>query len=212
MIYLIGGAPRVGKSIVAELVAKDRKVKVVSTDDLCARTMESMTAEDIRIKFPYPSFSGDASENKLSPKELVDLQITSAQSLEPVIDRLIAEGAKSRGSLVIEGVHLMPDHVRDLMTEHGSSAIRSVFLGSCDVARVVKGIQSNTSPKNWLKESDPEVIQQVANFVVAFSQRIQKEAERRQLSYQERTDDFEGDMRRICGQLLSDTEVRTLRR
>ena len=212
MIYLIGGAPRVGKSVVAQMIAKDRKVKVISTDVMCEAAKKTLTDDWKKVKFPYPSFSGTAAENTLSPKQRVDAQITSAQSIEPLIDELIVEGLKQRGSLVIEGVHLMPDHVRDLMAEHGSSSFRSVFIGLCDAARVVAGIQSNTNPDNWLKESNLEVVQQVANYVVAFSQRIEKEAEKRQLAYVERTNDFEGDMQRIFTQMLSETEVKTLRR
>ena len=197
MVYLIGGAPRVGKSLASNAIAEALHVAPLSTDDVCDRVTAGMPEEERASKFPLPSFSGDPAENTLSPEEWVKLQVIGARSLQPEIDRLVAEALSKQESLVLEGVHLLPDHVQELLDQHGADHIRSLFVGSEDAAHIVDGIQKNTNPNNWLKESDPAVIRQVAECVAAFSAWIRKETESRALTYMERTDDFEGDLKRF---------------
>ena len=197
MIYLIGGAPRVGKSLASNAIAEALHVVPISTDDVCGQFTDGMSEEERASRFPLPNFSGDPTENTLSPEDRVKLQVVSARSLEPEIDRIIADALSKQETLVLEGVHLLPDHVQALLEQHGADSIRPVFVGSEDAARIVDGIQKNTNPNNWLRESDPAVIRQVAEFAAAFSAWIRGEAESRSLTYVERTDDFEGDMKRF---------------
>lgn len=184
MIYLIGGAPRVGKSILAKKLALLTKSTCISTDKIC---------EHRAANFPLPGFSGDPSENILKPKERVNLQLVSARSLEPDIDRLIANAIHTQKSLIIEGIHILPDHAETLMKKYGSKKICSVFIGSNNINRVIEGIKNNTNPDNWLKKSNARVIRQVAEFAVAFSSYIKQDAKRHSCLYRERTDDFEAD-------------------
>ncbi|MFA4954424.1 MAG: hypothetical protein WC641_03880 [Patescibacteria group bacterium] len=207
MIYLIGGAPRVGKSIVAKKIAEGSHATFVATDDICGKAAEGLTEEERRAKFPLPGFSDTASENTLAPENRVELQIITSKSLEPELDRVISEAIVKNESLVIEGVHLLPEHVRRLMAEHGAKKFMVLFVGSNDVDRVVTGIMKNTNPHNWTRNSDPEVIRQIAEFVAAFSTHIQKEAAQNLLPYQERTEDFEADMKRFYELLLGGDEI-----
>ena len=183
MIYLIGGAPRVGKSIAAKRIAEIKHANFISTDDLCSRIIETLSDTERRERFPLPSFSGTASENVLTPQERVDFQWISARSLEPEIDKIVKDTISSGKSTVIEGVHLLPDHVRALIESNGLQNIQSLFVGLKDVNRVVDGIMKNSSADNWMKESSPAVIRQVAEFVAASSVRLQEEAVQNHLSY-----------------------------
>ncbi len=208
MIYFIGGAPRVGKSIFGKKIAEAAQVSFVSTDDLCEKVSSALPEEERKSKFPMPSFSGDASENVLLPDELVRRLVISAQSVEPEIDALISVGIANNQSFVIEGVHLLPEHVSVLQERYGSEKIRSMFIGLGDVDEVVQGIVKNVSPDNWMRNSNPDVIRQVAEFVAAFSRYIKEESKKYHLPYKERTEDFEGDMNRLGEQLLSDSEIK----
>lgn len=64
MIYLIGGSPRVGKSIIASKLSKSIGAKLVSTDDLKVP----------QHNLPGICFSGDPKENVMTPKERVNLK------------------------------------------------------------------------------------------------------------------------------------------
>lgn len=206
MIYLIAGAPRVGKSVVASWLAKRLGIPYVGTDDLCDRVSTSLSEEEKASKFPLPPFSGDPIENIATPDERVAFQIVSAKSLEPEIDRLISKSIEEKASLVIEGIHLLPEYVSGLLAKYGSENIRALFIGSQDIDLVADGIVKNTHPNNWMKDSDPQVIRQVAEFVVAFSGYVKKEGEGLGLTYRERTENFEKDIEDACGALCARSE------
>lgn len=199
MIYLIGGAPRVGKSIIAKRLAEKLSIRFVSTDELCERYSQAIPEAEREEKFPFPGFSGDSAENKSAPEELVGFQLTEAKSLEPEIRRIISRALSKDEALVIEGVQMLPDFVQSIAGETGPERIRVIFVGSKDAERVTEGITKNSSPDNWMKNSDPAVISQVARFVAAFSVWLDKECQKFGLPYVERTDDFEEDVQRIVG-------------
>lgn len=194
MIYLIGGAPRVGKSLMAKKRAEETKSHFISTDDVCGEFVSGLSEEQRKQQFLMPNFSGEASHNTMQPAERVDLQIVSAKSLEPELDRIISEAIQKQETIVLEGIHLLPSHVRGLKEKYGTENIFTIFVGSSDLDLVVDGIYKNTNPHNWLKDSDEAVIQQVGEFVVEFSNRIKKEAEENSVPYIERTKDFEADV------------------
>jgi len=206
MIYLIGGSPRVGKSIIAKSVAKKQKTEIISTDDVCEDYFKHLSDEEKKAKFPLPSFSGNASENTLKPEEWVDLQIISAKSLETELSRIISEAIAEDKTVVIEGVHLLPEYVSSILAKYGSDKIRALCIGLTDVDQAVEGIMRNTNPDNWMRESNSDVVRQVAESIVAFSVRIQEDAMRNHLPYKERTEDFEGDVISISEYLLKDAD------
>lgn len=199
MICLIGGAPRVGKSIMAKKLALMTKAACVSTDEICETVMAKLIAEERHAKFPLPSFSGNPVKNKTTPQERVNLQVISARSLEPELDRIISDAIHSQKPLVIEGIHILPNHAEMLVQKYGSKKICAVFVESYDIHRIIDGIQKNTDPKNWLKGSNATVIRQVAEFIAAFTEYLQTEAKHHFCLYRERTDDFEADIKFVQG-------------
>lgn len=197
MIYLIGGAPRVGKSFIANSLAQQVKARIVATDDLCSRVLSATPEEERASKFPWPVFSGIASENTHTPEERVRLQIIEARSSEAEIDRVVTEAIHDPQFLVVEGVHLLPDHVRKLQEKFGRDRVHAIFVGSQDIERVLDGMAKNTNPHDWMKEANAEVQRQVAEFVVAYSGWIKAEASKNGLRYIERTEDFTHDIEEV---------------
>ncbi len=200
MIYLISGAPRVGKSILAAQLAEQLGIPHIDTDLVCDAYRDTLSDSDRATQFPFPNFSGDAKENHHSAAQLVTLQITSATSLEPELYRLIRDQIARHTSVVIEGIHLLPTFIHSLRQEYFDS-FRTICIGSQDIDVVLHGLEDDQRPDNWMRESDADVKRQVAAFVIAFSERIHEEAVRLQLPYQERTPNFENDLLRFL-QLL----------
>lgn len=206
MIYLIGGAPRVGKSIAAKKLAKKLKARLVSTDELCEHYSQTISEAERKEKFPFPGFSGNPAENKSAPEELVNFQLVEARSLEQEIHLMVSAASSNNETLVIEGVHLLPESIRNLVNESGVEIISAVFVGSKDAERVAEGIAKNSSPNNWMRNSNPAVIMQVAGFAAAFSVWIERECRKFGLPYVERTDDFEADIDRAVDYLTQDKD------
>ncbi|MBU2613360.1 hypothetical protein KJ925_02810 [Patescibacteria group bacterium] len=172
------------------------------TDDICESVEKKLPEDERQSKFPFPSFSGTASENVHTSDELVDFQYATAKALRPELDRIVEETLSNGESAVIEGVHLLPEQVRELSDRHPKN-IRAVFVGSEDIGRIIDGIMRNTSPDNWTRDSDSEVVRQIAEFASIYSGLIRKEAEANDLPYIERTDNFEKDMKSIVEAMTS---------
>ncbi len=124
------------------------------------------------------------------------------------MDRILSEAVTHDASLVMEGIHLLPEYVHGLLTKYGSANVHALFIGLVDVDRVTEGIMQNSSPDNWTRNSDPDVIKQIAEFVAAFSMHIQHETTRYGLPYRERTQDFEEDMKHFHERLLDNSEIK----
>lgn len=201
MIYLIGGAPCVGKSLLAKRIAKQEGIEVLSTDHACDAFIETLSSEERSVCFPLGGFSGDPAKNVLTPQRHAALQVTSSLSLEPEIGRHIAESVAAGRPLIVEGVHLLPEVIDRLRRKYAATPVRALVVWSQDVERVVRGIAANTSPENWLGGSDPVVIRQVAESVAAFSAYAAAEAEKYGIWSFERTDRFAEDMSMMEGLL-----------
>lgn len=194
MLYFIGGSPRVGKSILAKKIAELKNATVLSTDQLCDRVTKDLSPEEKKQRFPFPGFSGDASKNTYSPEEYTRLQFVSMNSLQPAIENAIAQAAFKKEPTIIEGIHLMPNHIRMLVDTYGSDNCSVVFIGSIHVEQLIEGIMQDTRPSNWMKESPLQVIRQFAQFACVFSSVIREEALRNNFTYLERSEDFDQDI------------------
>lgn len=180
MIYLIGGAPRVGKSIVGKHLSLKTGFQLISTDEIEIPPDQSI----------LPGFSGNPSENILSPEERVKLLVAEAEFLQNTIKEIVKKTTEDHKDVIIEGVHVLPKHV----SKYGLENIKVIFLGSRDTELILRGISQNDSPNNWLKNCNEVVRHQVAEFVRAFSAYIFNETEKSRVVYKERSDDFDSDV------------------
>lgn len=208
MIYLIGGAMRVGKSILAKAIAEKTQAELIATDDVCRAAIKKLSPEEKDKQYPLRSFKSDPAKNTVTPEDNVERQIVTAQSLIPELDRIISEAISQKRTLVIEGVFILPHYVHSLIEKYGPQNVHAVFVGSKHIEHIINGIKKNTSPNNWMKESNPEVIRQVAALTVAFSQRIQEDADEYHLEYVERTENFEKDKEQLQTMLMDDKEMK----
>lgn len=197
MIYLIGGAPRAGKSIVSKRLVETTGAIPISTDSLRKQVVKSLSPEAASASFPYVGFSAKAAENNITPESRIALMLTDARSLASAIEDVVAEAMKKNQNMVIEGVHLLPAHVHALAEKYGSEKVRAAFLGSTDAELMVAAMEKFADPDAWLAGSPREVQRQVAEFVVACSDYTREEAMMVGLPYLERTGDFYGDVERM---------------
>jgi hypothetical protein len=65
MIYLIGGAPRIGKSLIANALGNMKQAMVLSTDELDEQYVATLSEDERVRKFPMPNFSGTPSHNTI---------------------------------------------------------------------------------------------------------------------------------------------------
>jgi hypothetical protein len=109
VIYLIGGAPRAGKSILGQQVAATLKIGWISTDLLL--TLLGMTkVEGIKTEWNATSEAITA----------------SAEWFFPYLDRFVWGAASLAENYLIEGVDFLPAQVKQLSAQY---QLRALFLG-----------------------------------------------------------------------------------
>jgi hypothetical protein len=109
MIYLIGGAPRVGKSILGQRIAARLRIGWISTD---------LLVEMLRVN--------NSAEQKVEWNADPAAITAVADSFMPYLERFIWGVNSMSESYIIEGVSFLPSHVAQLSEKYPVSAI---FLG-----------------------------------------------------------------------------------
>ena len=201
MFFFIGGAPRIGKSLIAKKFADAEQATLISTDEVDERYVKTLSKLDRERLFPMPNFSGTPSHNALEPMERVRMQMVTASSLELELKRVVLETVQISHQAVVEGIHITPSLVDKIKEQYPDQMVKAIFIGSQNQKLIIDGVKKNTNPHNWLKDSPEEIIRQVAQFVVSFSSFIQQEARTHLMDYFERTDDFERDKKQIFDML-----------
>jgi hypothetical protein len=109
MIYLIGGAPRVGKSILGQAIAAKRNVGWISTD---------LLVDLLRLK----NEDGVKTSWNAAPEAIA----ADAEWFFPYLERFVWGVSSQAESYLIEGVGFLPAQVAQLAATY---PIRAVFIG-----------------------------------------------------------------------------------
>lgn len=168
MIYLVGGAPRAGKSIFAQKIAAKLKIGWVSTD---------LLLELLRVS----NVAGVKAEWDAEPAAIT----AAAEWFFPYLERF-AWGVNSLSEgYVIEGVDFLPAQAAQLAAQF---QVHAVFLG-CSQMTLERFEQFPGHSRGYASLPD-EFKQQIVQDVPLWSAFIQQEAQRLGLPYVDMSDDF----------------------
>jgi hypothetical protein len=168
VIYLIGGAPRVGKSILGLQVSAKLQVGWISTD---------LLLELLRLK----NDEGVKTEWNASPEAI----IADAQWFFPYFERFIWGVNSLAENYVIEGVDFLPAQVVQLSAAY---QIRCVFLGCSQMTlETFDRFPGRSRGYGGLPE---EMRRQIVRDVPLWSELIRQEAERFGYPYLDMIGDF----------------------
>ena len=180
MIKLIGGAPRVGKTLLAERVAQDSRASWISTDVLTTV-----------IRVGVPDLTRIDWGN-------VDTITAHTERFFPYLERFIWGVTSLRAPYVIEGVDFLPAQAAQLAQRFG---VRSVFLGDSEMTAA--RLQANLGRQPWLAGASPERFQEMADHVVAHTTLVKRECARLGLRFVDMAGDFEQRLREAAALLAS---------
>lgn len=168
MIYLIGGAPRAGKSILCQRVSAKLKVGWISTD---------LLVELLRVKRE----EGVKTEWNAAPEAIIE----DAQWFYPYLERFIWGVSSLAENYVIEGVGFLPAQVLQLSAQY---QIHSVFLGCSQMTlETFDQFPGRSRGYSGLPE---EMRRQIVRDVPLWSVFIRQETERFSLPYFDMSGDF----------------------
>lgn len=200
MIYLIGGAPRVGKSIAARRLMKKLGVSWVSTDIL-NDVIVKVTPEELRDKlFPFANTVKGWTENDI--KKIVTAQFSQIKSLKEGVSVFIRHQIHFGEDFIVEGVHILPSEVaRMLKSKRYKDHVRCVFVVPSSVSQVLRGMKAKSSHYDWTSGVSDEVKERIAKVSYAFGTKIASQARKFKLPVIVRTNDFAGDTQKVIKKL-----------
>lgn len=169
MIYLIGGAPRTGKSILGQQVATHLRTSWISTD---------LLHELLRVK----NVPGVVTEWNASPKHIA----STAEWFYPCLERFVSGVHYMAENYVIEGVTILPTQVAQLTKNY---PIRFIFLGCSAMTLARFDAFPGRSPAYG--QLPLEMRQQFAHDIPQWSEFIKQEAARFGYPYVDMKDNFE---------------------
>ena len=185
MIFLLGGAPRVGKSIISSEIQQRYAVSVVSTDSLGAVLENVLSPEATPDLFVFDKFNKMPVTERLQlitkdPAELIDYVRKESyvvwKAVEPFIRRENEEGRDA----LIEGVAILPE----LVSRLEDIPHRVVFIGNQGENHkqsIKKSAEENEH--DWMRDMSDQYICAFAMFVKKMSVYIEQEAKKYGFDY-----------------------------
>ena len=181
-IFLIGGVPRSGKSIVRKKLLNSHNVSSgIGTDNL-------------REMLDYGNSSLDIS-HKNTPKE-------NLRVMEPYFDALIKNQIKySPESLILEGDILLPQFLNKYKN---NKKIKSCFIGysKIDIKNKLACIYSYPDSANWIKNKPEKEAIALIKWFVSESKKYRIQCSNLKIKYFDTSVDFEKNLNKIINYLI----------
>ena len=184
-VYIIGGAPRVGKTILAMRIIKKRPMFAISADsirDMLRGVMNSSALSAIHDR--TQNESAFATFLRIHPREGVKLQNDESKIVWPSVNELIMSYLADGQDVLVEGVEILPHLLAAATYDY-----RAVFLGntSSEHSNTIAA-QAHARPHDWMHDYADDTVDAWANLVRVYSRFIQQEAKNLGMPYVETHD------------------------
>jgi putative acetyltransferase len=164
VLYIVGGAPRAGKSMLAQWMLDEQKMAYFPADILMM---------GLALAMP---------ELGLNPS---DPARTRAPIMWPILRGMAVTILENGEDYLLEGDVLMPTHVVELRERFGS-AVMSCFIGyeSVDSLAKVRDIRRHASgKKDWTNECDDSHLLRIVGEFKSLSEHLRIECAKYELAY-----------------------------
>ena len=173
MLFLVSGASRSGKTLIARRILADKRIPYLSLDWLMMGFNDGIPEYGIN--------------HLLWPNEI-------AEKMWPFLLGMIDSMRINGMDYVIEGEAMLPQKVADLIEKHPGK-IKAVFVGytEVDVKDKVALVKEYGDQENdWLTNEPDEYIRDHVGNMIAYNKTIKNECEKNRLSYFDTSNDFPG--------------------
>ncbi len=171
MLYIVGGAPRAGKSILAQRMLNENRVAYFPTDTLMMGLANAMPQLGLK-----PS----------------DSMQTRAPIMWPVLRAMATKILENEEDYLLEGDVLLPSHVVELR-QRFDVAVRGCFIGydTVDTGAKMRDIRRHAAGnKDWTDECDDAHLLRIVEEFKHWSAQLRIECAQFQLPYFDGSDDL----------------------
>jgi 2-phosphoglycerate kinase len=211
MIYLIGGSPRCGKSILSRKLAKKLDTNIFACDYLRPIIIAYTPKEELDEKFPFIKMyddighSNDAFFESNTAEEMLEADLIEAKTLWIGIKEFIKQKAILDRDIVVEGVQLLPELINSLRGEEYFKNIKVIYLIKENEELILEGFTKNTQNDWLIKDTNTEkTLPYAAKMVRVYSDYFKKEADRYGFKVLNTDDDFENRIKEASDYLTGD--------
>jgi len=169
MIFLLGGAPRVGKSIISSEIRQKHAVSVVSTDTFGAVLENVLSPEAAPDLFVFSRFNEMPVADRVKlmvndPAELIDYVRRESRVVWKAVETFIRREEDEGRDALIEGVAVLPELVNQLE----DIPHRVVFIGN-------QGNKHKENIKKYAEENEHDWMRGVSDqYVCAFAMFVER--------------------------------------
>ena len=185
MLFLVSGASRSGKTLIAKKILADKQIPYLSLDWLMM------------------GFNGGIPEygihHLLWPNEIAKKMWPFFQGM---IDSMLVDGM----DYVIEGEAMLPELVADLVEKYPNK-VKAVFVGYTEINvedKVALVKKHRDGDNDWLTNKSDEYIRDHINNMIGYSKMIKRGCEKHGLSYFDTSKDFLGATEAATAFLVAD--------
>jgi len=187
MIYLIGGPLRCGKTTLAKRMSRKYRIPWISCDTLEAVSRSYVPKKLWPKKYPYSYLrkrdgtrDNDKFYSQHSSAKIIRAIKVEAKSTYKAIDTAIACEIDNVNDYIIEGHHVAPSFVNEMIKKYGQKNIKAVFLTKFDKYQFTRDVRKSTTPNDWLitLSKKEETYLKVGELVSDYSKYFEKEAKK----------------------------------
>ena len=185
MLFLVGGTPRSGKTLIARNILADREIPYLSLDWLMMGFNDGVPEYGIH--------------HLLWPNEIA---VKMWPFLRGMIDCMLVDGM----DYVIEGEAMLPQLLAELIGKN-PDRITAVFVGYTEINvkdKVALVKRHGDGENDWLTNKSDEYIRDHIENMIAHSKMIKDECEKYDLPYFDTSEDFPGAIQAATDVLVGD--------
>ncbi len=180
MIYLIGGPPKCGKTMLAKLLSKSLGIPWVSADALQNAIKPYIADQDFAENFPLSAMKYHSNDQKYarhSASEIIATYRQQARTVYGAIEAFANSELIDGNDYAIEGYQVEPDLMARLNSEHPGK-IRSIVVVKKDSNKLAEGFRKSTTPNDWIltKTKDEATFPKIATMIAQYSVGLEGDA------------------------------------
>jgi 2-phosphoglycerate kinase len=185
MIFLLGGPPRVGKSIISRKIQQKHAISVISTDSLGAVLEKVLSPKEAPDLFVFDRFGKIPLNERIKlimndPGVLIDYVRRESYVVWKAVEAFTSRENNEGRDVLIEGVAVLPE----LISRLKDIPHRVVLIGNQGENHKKNNKRFAEKNKNdWMREAGDQYISVYTTFVNRMSAYIEQEAIKYGLAY-----------------------------
>ena len=186
MIYLIGGPPRCGKTIIAKALDGSTHVPWFPVDYLSSLVSQYVPEQEYQARFPlgFLRRQQDRSNDKLysqhSPAEIVGFYQTQTETVWPGLRAFLEYAGIDRQDFVLEGYQIQPRMIHSLRQQDYYGEIEAVFIYRINESEILDRLKYGNPQDNWVAQNTKNegTLSSIARMVSGYGEYFQSEAQK----------------------------------